>query len=156
MNNSDDDSTRFDFDELISQNDRNHLLNGLHRYLVWVGEVIPEKITVDDHEIQLRDLVWKLMNEKRLIPNEKKCIRGLIHSLEQKEKLDEEQIENAKLTRAQAEQIHNEAAGLLRAIMDLQDLEESKIKKVDFDEVSTRDKVQDARRWVNFVKQMKD
>jgi hypothetical protein len=156
MNNSDDDSTRFDFDELISQEDRNHLLNGLHRYLVWVGEVIPEKITIDDHEIQLRDLIWKLINEKRLIPNEKKGIRGLIHSLEQKEKLDEEQIENAKLTRAQAEQIHDEAAGLLRAIMDLQDLEEGKIKKVDFDEVSTRDRVQDARRWVNFVKQMKD
>ncbi len=40
--------------------------------------------------------------------------------------------------------------------MDLQDLEEGRIKKVYFDEVSTKDKVKDARRWVNFVKQMKD
>ncbi|MCK4937800.1 MAG: methyl-accepting chemotaxis protein [Methanosarcinales archaeon] len=155
MNNSDDDSTKFDFDELISQEDRNHLLDGLHRYLVWVGEVIPEKIIIDNHEIKLRDITWKLINEKRLIPHEKKCIRGLIHSLEQKEKLDEEQIETAKLTKAQAEQIHDEAAGLLRAIMDLRDLEEGRINKVEFNEVSTRDKVQDARRWVNFVKQMK-
>ncbi|MCL7415286.1 MAG: DUF5788 family protein [ANME-2 cluster archaeon] len=146
----------FDMDTVIPQDEREHMLFELHRYLVWVGEAIPEKITVDGHHIKLHDLIWKLIKKERLTDNERKCVKGLIHTLEQKEKLDEERIEKVKLTRVQAEQLHDEAAGLLRAIMDLKDLEEGRIKKADFDEVSTRDRVQDARRWVNFVKQMKE
>ena len=64
--------------------------------------------------------------------------------------------EKAKLTRDQAEQLYDEAAGLVRAIMDLRDLEEGKIKMADFDEIALRDKLEDARRWVKYVKHMKE
>ena len=147
---------KFDMDTLIPQDEREHMLFELHRYLVWVGETVPEEIIINGHEIHLHDLIWKLINKKRLTEQERKRVKGLIHTLEQKEKIDEEQLEKAKLTRAKAEKLHDEAAGLLRAIMDLKDLEEGRIKKADFDEVSTRDRVKDARRWVNFVKQMKN
>ncbi|MBW6517269.1 MAG: methyl-accepting chemotaxis protein [ANME-2 cluster archaeon] len=146
----------FDMDSFILQDEREHMLFELHRYLVWVGEPLPEDIDIDGHQIKLHDLIWKLTQKEKLTENERKCIKGLIQTLEQKEKLDEERIEKANLTRAQAEQLHDEAAGLLRAIMDLKDLEEGRIKKADFDEASTRDRVQDARRWMNFMKQMKD
>lgn len=146
---------QFDMDSLISQDEREHMLFELHRYLVWVGVVLPEEIDIDHQHIKLHDLIWKLIQKESLTENERKCVKGLIYSLEQKEQLDEERIAKAKLTRAQAEQLHSEAAGLLRAIMDLRDLEEGRIKQADFDEVSTRDRVQDARRWLDFVKQMK-
>jgi len=40
--------------------------------------------------------------------------------------------------------------------MDLRDLEEGKIKMADFDEIALRDKLEDARRWVKYVKHMKE
>jgi hypothetical protein len=156
MNEMDDDVKEFDIEELIPQDERDHMLFGLHRYLTWVGEVVPEEITVDGREIKLRNLIWKLTRKRKLTDNEKNCVRGLINLLDQKEKFDEERLEKAKLTREQAEQLYDEAAGLVRAIMDLRDLEEGKVMKADFDEIALRDKLEDARRWVKYVKQMKD
>jgi len=156
MNELDDDLTEFDIEELIPQKERDHMVHGLHRYLAWVGEVVPEKITVDGREIKLHNLIWKLTKKRRLTDKEKNCVRGLILLLDKKEKFDEERLEKAKLTRAQAEQLYEEAGGLVRAIMDLRDLEEGKIKKADFDEIALRDKLEDARRWVKYVKHMKE
>jgi len=156
MNELDDDLREFDIEELIPQKERAHMLHGLHRYLTWVGEVVPEKITVDGREIKLHNLIWKLTKKRRLTENEKNCVRGLILLLDKKEKFDEERLEKARLTRAQAEQLYEEAGGLVRAIMDLRDLEEGKIKKADFDEIALRDKLEDARRWVKYVKHMKE
>ena len=53
-------------------------------------------------------------------------------------------------------QLYDEAAGLVRAIMDFQDMEEGKIKIADIDEIAPRDRLEDARRWVKYVKQMKE
>ncbi|TFH39176.1 MAG: hypothetical protein E4G94_11335 [ANME-2 cluster archaeon] len=146
----------FDMDEYIPQAEREHMLFELHRYLAWVGESIPEMITIDDKDIQLHELVWKLIQKKRLTESEKKCVKWLINKLETIEQIDEEKIEKAHLTRAQAALIQDEAAGLLRAIMDLRDLEEGKIRKADLKKLNISNKVEDARRWVKYMKQMRE
>ena len=156
MHELNDSATELDIDKLVSQNEREHMLYALHRYLTWVGEVVPEEITVDGREIKLRNLIWKLTSKKRLTDKERNCVHGLIIHLDKKEKFDEERLEKAKLTRAQAEQLYDEAAGLVRAIMDLRDLEEGKIKQADFNEMALKDKLEDAKRWVKYVKQMKE
>ena len=144
-----------DMDEYIPQAEREHMLFELHRYLAWVGESIPEMITIDGKDFQLHELVWKLILKKILTESEKKCVKWLIHKLENIEQIDEEKIEKAHLTRAQAELIQDEAAGLLRAIMDLKDLEEGKTSQADFKKLNIADKVEDARRWVKYMKQMR-
>jgi len=146
----------FDMDEYIPQAEREHMLFELHRYLAWVGESIPEMITIDGKDFQLHELVWKLIQKKRLTESEKTCVKWLIHKLENIEQIDEEKIEKAHLTRAQAELIQDEAAGLLRAIMDLKDLEEGKTSQADFKKLNIADKVEDARRWVKYMKQMRE
>ena len=146
----------FDMDEYIPQAEREHMLFELHRYLAWVGESIPGRILIDGKDIQLHELVWKLIQKKRLTESEKKCVKWLIHKLENIEQIDEEKIEKAHLTRAQATLIQDEAAGLLRAIMDLRDLEEGKIQHADFKKLNIADKVEDARRWVKYMKQMRE
>jgi hypothetical protein len=78
---------KFDMDEYISQAEREHMLFELHRYLAWVGESIPEMMTIDGKDIQLHELVLKLIRKKRLTAL-----------------------------------IQDQAAGLLRAIMDLKDI----------------------------------
>jgi len=146
----------FDMEEYIPQAERGHMLFELHRYLAWVGESIPEMMTIDGKEFQLHELVWKLIQKKRLTESEIKCVKWLIHKLETIEQIDEEKIEKAHLTRAQAALIQDEAAGLLRAIMDLKDLEEGKIRKADLKKLNISNKVEDARRWVKYMKQMKE
>ena len=144
----------FDMDEYIPQPEREHMLFELHRYLAWVGESIPEMITIDGKEFQLHDLVWKLIQKKRLTESERKYVKWLIHKLENLEQIDEEKIEKAHLT--QAALIQDEAAGLLRAIMDLKELEEGKIQRADLKKLNISNKVEDARRWVKYMKQMRE
>ncbi len=146
----------FDMDEYIPQAEREHMLFELHRYLAWVGESIPEMMTIDGNDFQLHELVWKLIQKKRLTESEIKCVKWLIHKLETIEQIDEERIEKAHLTRAQAALIQDEAAGLLRAIMDLKELEEGKIQRADLKKLNISNKVEDARRWVKYMKQMRE
>ncbi|MEA3295223.1 MAG: DUF5788 family protein [Euryarchaeota archaeon] len=146
----------YDIDNLISEKDRKHLLFGLQRYLVWVGEPIPDEITIDGKTIQLHDLIWKLINKDSLNEPERQWVHNLIHLLENKEEIDKERLENTELTHKQAKLLFDEAAGLLRAIMDLKDLEDGKIKHHDFDRVSTEDRVKDARQWVKYMEKIKE
>jgi len=146
----------YDINNLISEKDREHLLFGLQRYLVWVGEPIPDEITIDGKTIQLHELIWKLINKDSLTEPEREWTHNLIHLLENKEEIDEERLEKSDLTNKQAKHLFDEAAGLLRAIMDLKDLEDGKIKHHEFDKVSTADKVKDARQWVKYMKKIKE
>lgn len=142
-------------DEFISQEEREHMLFELHRFLAWVGEPLPDEVSIEGQQIQLHDLIWKLIQKKTLTAPELKCVKWLIGRLEQKKKFDEERLEKARLTHSEAMHLHNEAAGLLRAIMDLRDLEEGKVKKADIERLAIKDRVEDARRWVRFMKQIK-
>lgn len=150
------DTRRFDIDDFVSKDEREHMLFELHRYFAWVGEPIPDKITINEHTVRLHDLIWKLIHLETLNEGERKWIKKLIHDLEEKEEFDEGCLRKAKLTREQARHFHDEAAGLLRAIMDLKDVEEGRIERADFDELAARDKVEDARRWVKYVKGMRE
>lgn len=147
---------KFDVNDFISEKEREHMLFELHRYLVWVGETIPDEITIQDQNIKLHDLIWKLIEKGTLTEKEKQGVRQLIRKLEQKEEFDEERLKKARLTRSQAEQLHDEAAGLIRAVMDLKDLENGKIKEADFDEFAIRNTLEDARNWVKFIKKIKE
>ncbi len=121
-----------------------------------MGEPIPDEITIDGKTIQLHDLIWKLINKDLLTEPEREWIHNLIHLLENKEEVDEERLEKSDLTNKQAKRLFNEAAGLLRAIMDLKDLEDGNIKHHEFDKVSTADRVKDARQWVKYMKKIKE
>ena len=145
-----------DIDDFISQKEREHLLFGLQRYLVWVGEPIPEEITIQDQTILLHDIIWKLTHTGPLTEPEQEWVRELIHVLENREEVDEKCLMDEKLTCEEAKRLYHESAGLLRAIMDLKDLEAGKIKIADFDEIAIKDKVDDARNWVKFMKKMRE
>jgi hypothetical protein len=141
----------YDINDIISEKEREHLLYGLQRFLVWVGKPIPDEITIHGQTLRLHDMIWKLINIPSLSELEREWVHELIILLEQKEELDEQCIEKANLTPEKARRCFNEAAGLLRAIMDLKDLESGRIKKNEFNKVSIEDKVNDARQWIKFI-----
>lgn len=146
--------------ELISEKERELFLNDLRSYLVWVGEKIPDEVKLDGKVLNLHELIWRFINKKKLSDKELEYIDKLIPLLEHKEKQDEKLLETSPLICDEAKQIHDEAAGLIRAIMDLKDIEDRTIKgDISVKEFDTKEKldnkVEDARRWLSFLKKIK-
>lgn len=138
-------------DDFISLEEREHLLNGLHRYLIWVGEKVPEEVEVDGKNVKLHELIWGCIHKKELSQQEKNRILELVEFLEEKARNDEEILIKASLTRDEAKRLYNEIASLIRAIMDLKECEAGKVRlKEPSDEI--KQKVDDARRWMGFLK----
>ena len=138
-------------DDYISLEEREHLLNGLHRYLIWVGEKVPDEMEVDGENIKLHELIWRCIHKKDLSEDEKNNILGLVDNLETKAKLDEEILLRESLTREEAKRLYNEIAGFIRAIMDLKECEAGRIKLIEPSN-EIKQKVDDARRWIGFLK----
>ncbi len=138
-------------DDYISPEEREHLLNGLHRFLVWVGEKVPNEVEVDGKNIKLNELIWRCIHKKEFSEEEKQRFLELVKILETKEKHDEDALRKAHLTREEAKRLYDETASLIRAIMDLRECEAGKVKlKQSSDEI--RRTVDDARRWIGFLK----
>ncbi len=138
-------------DDVITTQEREHLLYGLRRFLVWVGEKPPERMQIDGRDIELHELIWRCIQKKGFSEDEKSRFMGLIRTLETKEKIDEETLARTELTRKEAMELYHETAALIRAIIDLRECEEGKIKLLGATE-ETRQKVDDARRWMGFLK----
>ncbi len=136
----------------LSPRERDKLLHRLHGYLVWVGAEIPPVFKIDGVQIQLHELVWRLINKKELTDDEIAGIELLICGLEKKESCDETAIAKENITEEEANNLYKEASGLLRAIMDLKDLEHG-IYPDDYDlrRKVARKKVRDAHSLLEFV-----
>ncbi len=138
-------------DDYISIEEREHLLNGLHRYLIWVGEKVPDEVMVNGKSIKLHELIWRCIHKKDLGEEEKARLLDLVNLLETKAKEDEGVLLKTLLTREEAKRLYNEIASLIRAIMDIRDCEAGRVRLVEPKE-EIKQKVDDARRWVGFLK----
>ncbi len=138
-------------DDYISEDERERLLAGLHRFLIWVGEPVPDEVNVDGENIKLHELIWRCVHKRELTEDEKKRLSELAQFLETKEKHDEEVLRRAKITREEAKRLYRESASLIRAIIDLKECESGKIKLKETRE-EIRQKIDDARRWLGFLK----
>src|SRR5660397_160835 len=100
-------------DDYISLEEREHLLNGLHRYLIWVGEKVPEEVEVDGKNIKLHELIWDCIHKKELSEQEKTRILELVQLLEEKAEHYEETLIKARLTHEEAKILYNDIASLI-------------------------------------------
>ncbi len=126
-------------------------MHGLHGYLAWVGAEIPDVFEIDGIEIPLHEVVWRLVNKKELAESETAGIESLIRALEEKEVYDETALAKETITREEAENLYNEASGLLRAIMDLKGIENGAHPDKDVRRKVLQKKISDARGLLKFV-----
>ncbi len=178
--NSQETSPGRDIGDYLTEEERRKLLSSLHRVLVWVGvkepeecrierdalrrelekfhqteQDLPPEVRTNDCKVYLHRLVWRLINETEITDRERVQIVEIIDLLEKKEKAEEEVLLHEKLSHAEAKQIYNEAAGVLRSIIDLKDV----LKKREHNANDTdliRAKVEDARRWNDFMDRVKN
>jgi hypothetical protein len=144
--------------EYIGYQERNKLLWSLRSDFSWAGKKIPESVEIDGEEYRLRDMICELGEEEILSPDEIARIRVLIPKLKERAKADEELLETEELTVAEAEALYEEAAGLLRAAMELKDKLEGKggEKSVDeFKRMINTQKILDEKRFQELIKSLK-
>jgi len=172
-----------DINDYLTEEERKKLLASLHHVLVWVGVKEPEELQIDGNDLKsemdkfhqtekdlppeihveqarvdLHRLIWRLINEKEITEKERMQITELIEILEKKEKIEEESLKAAKLTLKQAIELHDEAASIIRALLDLKDLlkkREHGIETKDGAEDLIRQKVNEAKRWNKLLDKIK-
>lgn len=144
--------------EYIGSQERNKLLWSLRSEFSWAGKKIPENVEIYGEEYRLRDMVRELEEKELLSPDETARVRSLIPELKERAKADEELLETEELTVAEAKVLYEEAAGLLRAAMELKDKLEGKggEKRVDeFKRMLNTQKIVDEKRFQELIKSLK-
>jgi hypothetical protein len=144
-------STKYIIDE-----ERRQLLTALHSRLFWVGQYIPNNIEVGGKNCHLHDYVWELIQKETITQTEKASIDKCIEIISTKEKEDEKELEGQSLTQDEAKALYHETAGLLRAIMDLKEIEDGTLKEntKHFQEQFGEQRVKDAKLWLEFIKKV--
>jgi hypothetical protein len=142
-------------DELITEKERKQLLAALHTRLFWVGKEIPYMCDIKGKMCNLHSIVWELLKKEELDDEDRQLINKCILYINEKAKEDELELATGHLTREDADKLFDETAGLLRTVMNLRDISKgtSKEKEKEFQETYSRERVAEARRWLNFLKQ---
>jgi hypothetical protein len=172
-----------DIADYLTEAEREKLLASLHHFLVWVGVAEPEQMQIDGNDlssemqkhhqtekdlppevhagqgrIELHRLIWRLINEKEITLEERQQIEELIEILDRKEKKEEQDLKTEKLSLKQAMALHDDAAGIIRAILDLKDI----LKKREHGAPAEygageliKQKVDQVKKWNKFVDEIK-
>lgn len=102
-------------------------------------------------------MVWDLVKKKELTKEDESLILSLEEKLHQRFQADVEKIESQDTTEGQALSDYCEAAGLLRAIVTLKDIETREERTYGPAEMQERlrdAKKAQAKRWIDFLRQM--
>lgn len=144
-------------EDYITEEERQHLLAGLHSRLGWLGKIIPYEVELGGKKCRLHEQVWELVNKDPLSEADKNQIDDCITLISKKEGEDEQKLKESSLTSEEANELFKETAGLLRAITELKDIESegSGEKREQFQRLLTQNKVADAKRWVKFLKEIR-
>jgi len=165
-----------DISGYLNENERRRLVASLHDFLSWIGvqppdefqidkelmrkeiekldlkeKEIPSEVHLDKGTIDLRNLIWRLVNAKELTEREETEIKELMSILKAKELQDEETLKGASITRQQAKQLYNETEAIIRSLLELKDIiEKKKAAELEKSDVIKK-KVEEIKRWNDYV-----
>jgi hypothetical protein len=139
----------------LTKDDREKLLSKLHRLLVFIGCEIPFEIKLEGKTVPLHELVWRIMTHHgTLTPEEFAAVDELHREIEEKIREEELEIKSANVSEAEARELYVEACGLIRAAVDLRDIEKREMLH-DYSEVEASAKVDAEKRWLEYLKKIR-
>jgi hypothetical protein len=141
----------------LTEDERKMLEQKLSRLLEWVGIWVPDDIVIDGQKVPLHETIWKLIKKDHLSHEEEALLLNLEDRLDKKYKEDLGKIMVSDRTEDQAFRDYCEAAGLLRAIATLKDIEKREEKAMKPDELidaMNRAKKARAREWLEYLRQL--
>jgi len=141
-------------EDKISDNERNMLLKRLHRPLFWVGENIPREVEIEGKKVKLHEIVWEIVNKTHFSKTDIKNIDHFLSLLKEKEQEYEKALERDDISSEEAKNLFNETAGIMRAIMDLTQIEEETQRKRSQDTKHVCEGVEE-KEWQHLSKQIR-
>lgn len=136
----------------LTESDRRKLLSKIHSTLFWVGRQIPEEEEVEGEKVNLKDVVFRYIANENPSLQEMEGAYLLARRLQCKVDNMESRIKHAELNHEEAKKLLDHTLGLMRAI------DELKKRGGPGSEIKLHAllcKVDDERRWLDFVRSMK-
>ncbi|MDD1720398.1 MAG: DUF5788 family protein [Euryarchaeota archaeon] len=139
----------------LTQKERDELIFKLNRLFTFVGTEIPEEVELDHERVPLHQVMWQLINHKeKLTPEEFVAVEKLYDSIERKIRQIESTIKTGAIDDSDAITLFVEAQGLIRAAIELRDIEEG--KQLDtYGELASAKKIEAQKRWLEYLKKVR-
>ncbi|WP_254764333.1 DUF5788 family protein [Natrinema marinum] len=131
----------------MQEYERKQLLERVEREGATVGADIPETITVQGEEIDLRTFVFEIKRRETVPSGERERVEQAKRNL-RRERLERlEQIEEGEIAREKGEELARSIIGIDRALNALESL-----GPTDLEREQKVQQAQDRKRWMSFLK----
>jgi len=132
----------------MDEADREELLEKISSKSATVGHRLPERVTVQGTEMNLKEFVFETESLDRLPPGERERIESVRQQIHEERDACKRRLEtDESLTREEGEALARKIIGLDRALNALRNLH----RQGDFAKEARRAEVEDADRWISFV-----
>jgi len=131
----------------VQEYERKQLLERVEREGATVGADIPETITVQGEDIDLRTFVFEIKRRETIPSGERERVEQAKKNL-RRERLERlEQIEEGEITREKGEELAGSIIGIDRALNALESLGPTNLERE-----QKVQQAQDRKRWMSFLK----
>ncbi|MFQ3293299.1 MAG: hypothetical protein ACI9PP_001319 [Halobacteriales archaeon] len=132
----------------MDEAEREELLETISSRSATVGHQLPECVTVQGTEMNLKEFVFETESLDRLPPGERERIESVRQQIHEERQACKQRLEtDESLTGAEGEELARKIIGLDRALNALRNLH----RQGEFAEEARRQKIADADRWISFV-----
>jgi hypothetical protein len=137
----------------LTKKEREELLFKLNRIFTFVGTEIPEEIELDGEIVALHEVMWRLINHKNVLTAEEfVAVQRLYEAIERKIRQIESAIKSQNIDEREALELYAEAQGLIRAAVELRDLEKGKL--LSSAQAQSKDRNEAQKRWLSYLKKI--
>jgi len=130
----------------MEESERDALLKRVSRQSATVGASLPEQISVDGAELELKEFIVETRKLERLPPETEATLDAAKRTLRAERDQRLERLETAELDRERAETLADEIVGIDRALNALETM-----RRPDYGDEARAASVDDHRRWLDFV-----
>ncbi|HXY87366.1 MAG TPA: DUF5788 family protein [Candidatus Acidoferrales bacterium] len=141
--------------EKLTTQERKKILQKLNRLFIFIGCEVPTKIEVDGETIPLHELIWKIVTSKEPISSEELAsIDKLYRDIEKRIREEELKIKSADITKIEARELYVETCGLIRAVLELRDIEKSGLLR-DYSAQVVPEMIESQKNWLEYLKKIR-
>ena len=131
----------------VREFERKQLLERIEREGATVGASIPDRITVQGEEIDLREFVFETRRRDTIPPGERDRVERAKRNLRRERLQRKQRIQEGDITREEGERLAEAIIGLDRALNELENL-----GPVDVEAEAQAQEAADRKRWTTFLR----
>ncbi|MFB6300571.1 MAG: DUF5788 family protein [Halobacteriales archaeon] len=131
----------------MKEYERKGLLERIDREGATIGAEIPDRVTIQGEEIDLRDFVFEIKRRETIPAGERKRVDQAKKNLRRERLQRKQRLEEADISYEEGERLVDVIIGIDRALNALENLESP-----DLEQQAQAQEAKDRKRWMNFLK----